>query len=141
MKKVNFQEALENILNRDPRYAEDAYHFVREALDYTIKMLNKPAEGPARHVTGQELLEGFRKYALEEFGPLALRVLRHWGIRSTEDVGEIVFNLVREGVFGKTEQDRIEDFHGGYDFETAFSKPFRPEHPARFSSERGASTR
>lgn len=141
MKRISFQEALDRILERDPRYAGDAYHFVREALDFTIKMLNKPAEGPGRHVSGQELLEGIRQYALQEFGPMALRVLHHWGVRSTEDFGEIVFNLVDEGVLGKTEQDRKEDFQGGYDFVSAFQKPFRPQHATRPAPSRRAPSR
>ncbi len=136
MKKVNFQEALLGILDRDPRYAEDAYHFLREALDFTIKLLEKPVEGPGRHVSGQELLEGIRQFALKEFGPMALRVLNTWGIRRTDDFGEMVFNMVGAGILGKTDEDRREDFAGGYDFDAAFAKPFRairaaPAQPAR----------
>jgi uncharacterized repeat protein (TIGR04138 family) len=130
MKKVNFQEALLGILDRDPRYAEDAYHFLREALDFTIKLLEKPVEGPGRHVSGQELLEGIRQFALKEFGPMALRVLNTWGIRRTDDFGEMVFNMVGAGILGKTDEDRREDFAGGYDFDAAFAKPFRAIRPA-----------
>ncbi len=124
MKKVSFQEALPQLLERDPRYAEDAYHFLREALDFTVKLLEKPVQGPGRHVSGQELLEGIRQYALKEYGQLAMRVLNTWGIHRTVDFGEIVFNMVGCGLLGKTDQDRVEDFAGGYDFETAFVKPF-----------------
>jgi len=130
MKKVNFQEALLGILDRDPRYAEDAYHFLREALDFTIKLLEKPVEGPGRHVSGQELLEGIRQFTLKEFGPMALRVLNTWGIRRTDDFGEMVFNMVGAGILGKTDEDRREDFAGGYDFDAAFAKPFRANRPA-----------
>lgn len=126
MKKVNLTEALEQILREDPRYDVQAYLFLREALDFTIKLLAKPAGGPGRHVTGGELLEGIRQYALQEFGPMARRVLRHWGIRRCEDFGEIVFNLVGKGILGRTEQDRKEDFAGGYDFDEAFCRPFEP---------------
>lgn len=129
MKKVNFQEALAGILDRDPRYAEDAYHFLREALDFTIKLLEKPVEGPGRHVSGQELLEGIRQFTLKEYGPMSLRVLHSWGIRRTEDFGEMVFNMVGVGILGKTAEDQKDDFAGGYDFETAFSKPFRSRQP------------
>lgn len=131
MKKVNFEEALEQILREDPRYTEDAYVFLREALDFTIKLLKKPDEGPARHVTGAELLEGVRQYALQEYGPMARTVLGRWGVRRCEDFGEIVFNLVGKGILGRTEQDRKEDFAGGYDFEKAFSEPFQPERAPR----------
>jgi uncharacterized repeat protein (TIGR04138 family) len=41
----------------------------------------------------------------------------------------MVFNLIGAGVFGKTEQDSIEDFKNVYDFEEAFVKPFAPAKP------------
>lgn len=126
MKKVGFNEALTQILAEDRRYDEQAYYFLREALDFTIKLLAKPAEGKARHVSGGELLQGIRQYALQEFGPMARTVLDRWGIRRCEDFGNIVFNLVGKGVLGKTDEDRIEDFAGGYDFDEAFCQPFRP---------------
>ena len=126
MKKVVFQEAVEQIAKHDSRYKADAYYFLREALDFTMKLMNKPAQGAGRHVSGPELLEGVRQFALQEFGPLAKTVLAHWGITRCEDVGELVFNLVESGVLGKTEQDRKKDFAGAYDFDAAFRKPFRP---------------
>ncbi len=126
MKKVGFNEALTQILAEDRRYDEQAYFFLREALDFTIKLLAKPAEGKARHVSGGELLEGIREYALREFGPMTRTVLSRWGIHRCEDFGHIVFNLVEKGVLGKTEEDRLEDFAGGYDFDEAFRQPFRP---------------
>jgi uncharacterized repeat protein (TIGR04138 family) len=126
MKQTDFNEALGQILKKDPRYDTQAYLFLREALDFTIKTLAKP-EGPrGRHVSGAELLGGFRQYALQEYGPLARTVLGRWGVRRCEDVGEIVFNLVEASVLGKTEEDRKSDFAGGYDFDEAFSAPFRP---------------
>jgi uncharacterized repeat protein (TIGR04138 family) len=126
MKKPAFSDALNDILARDSRYDESAYLFVRESLDFTIKLLNKPKEGPNRHVRGVELLEGLRQYALQEFGPMAKTVLNHWGIHQCLDFGHIVFNLVQQGVLGKTEEDQLQDFAGGFDFEDAFRKPFRP---------------
>ena len=126
MKKPNFSEAVAGIVRQDSRYDEQAYHFLREALDFTIKLLNKPAEGPGRHVRGEELLEGIRQYALQEFGPLALTVLHKWGVRECQDFGHLVFNMVARGVLGKTEDDKLEDFSGGYSFEEAFRKPFYP---------------
>jgi uncharacterized repeat protein (TIGR04138 family) len=130
MKQADFHEALRQILERDTRYAPEAYGFVREALEFTIKLLQKPEQGPARHVSGMELLDGIRQYALQEYGPLTLRVLNHWGVRRGEDFGEIVFALVESGVLGKTAEDRREDFAGGYDFEAAFAAPFRPAQPS-----------
>ena len=125
MKQVRFEEALEHILERDERYSADAYGFVREALDHAIELHEKPRKGAARHVSGQELLAGIRDYALREFGPMAMTVLHRWGVHRCEDFGEIVFNLVKEGVLGKTDEDSRADFRGGYDFDEAFRAPFR----------------
>lgn len=126
MHAPQFNDTLEEILKQDPRFDREAYHFIREALDYTVKQLGKPVQGVARHISGQELLEGIRQYALQEFGPIVKTVLNSWGIHSTDDFGAIVFNLVNAGILGKTAEDRLEDFAGGYDFETVFAKPFLP---------------
>jgi uncharacterized repeat protein (TIGR04138 family) len=131
MQKINFNEAVLQIVAADPRYDRDAYQFVREGLDFTIKLHKKDATAAPQHVSGQELLTGIRQFALEQFGPLAKTVLEHWGIRRCEDFGEIVFNLVEKGVLGKTEQDSRNDFKGGYDFDEAFVLPFRPVRRAR----------
>jgi uncharacterized repeat protein (TIGR04138 family) len=127
MHGISFEEAVARVRGDDPRFEADAYYFLREALDHTIQSLKKPAAGPARHVSGRELADGFRELALKQFGPMALRVLTHWGVRRTEDIGALVFNLVGTGVLGASEEDRPEDFAGGYDFETAFRFPFLPQ--------------
>ena len=130
MQKLDFGEALDVIRKKDPRYERDAYHFLRDALDYTIKQRKKAREGgPCGHVTGQQLLEGIRLYALKQFGPMALTVLEYWGVRRCDDFGEMVFNLISVGIFGKTETDTIEDFRGAYTFHDAFVAPFLPERP------------
>jgi uncharacterized repeat protein (TIGR04138 family) len=121
MKTPNPEDLLDPILKRDPRYTAEAYFFVREALDHIVRQLDAP-----RHISGQELLEGIRKYALSEFGPIAKRVLSEWGINECIDFGHIVFNLVNEGLLGKTEDDSLDDFADGYDFTEAFLKPFQP---------------
>ena len=132
MKRLNFEEAMRVILKEDTRYPLEAYVFLRLALDFTIRTLNKPTSGPARHITGQELLDGIRRYALQEFGPITRTVLDTWGITRTEDFGNLVFNLVSHGVLGKTDQDKVEDFSNGYSFQTAFTAPFLPA-PAKDS--------
>jgi uncharacterized repeat protein (TIGR04138 family) len=140
MKKSNFHETVEQLALENPKFDSNVYFFMREALDFTIKMLEKPADGAARHVTGGELLDGIRKYALQEFGPITKTVLNRWGIERCEDFGEIVFIMVEKGVLGKTDEDRQEDFTGGYDFETAFCKPFRPTRKAASNRLEKAST-
>jgi uncharacterized repeat protein (TIGR04138 family) len=126
MQKVGFDEALDRIVTDDARYAREAYVFLRDALDFTIKLRKKPREESSRHVTAPELLEGVRQYALKEFGPMVVTVFGYWGVRKCDDIGEMVFNLIHSGVFGKTEQDSIEDFRAGFSFREAFVAPFRP---------------
>ena len=145
MHTANFDEALDQIVLKDPRFHRDAYMFIREALDHTQRIVNKggkseksekaesrhassdePAEGKVRHVTGQELLGGVRAYALDQYGPMTLTVLNEWGVRQCEDFGELVFNMVENHLLAKTKNDSREDFKGGYDFTEAFRQPFLP---------------
>ena len=126
MQEVTFEEALEAIVAKDPRYQRDAYLFLREALDYTQQLVGKEDGGKVRHVTGQELLEGIRQLGLEQFGPMTLTVFEEWGVRTCRDFGEIVFNMVEIGLLAKTEKDSRADFQSGYEFEDAFRKPFLP---------------
>jgi uncharacterized repeat protein (TIGR04138 family) len=130
MHEANFDEGIEQILLKDPRYRREAYTLVRDALDYTKKTLSRREGLPmsdAEHVTGQELLAGVREYVLAQFGPMAITVLEEWGIIRCEDFGEIVFNIVEAGLFSKTDTDSRTDFQNGYDFEEAFRKPFLPK--------------
>ena len=120
----------------DARYAAAAYALVREAVTHTAKQ-HKPSPGNRRHhITGRQLLEGFRVLVLERFGCLTLEVLEDWGVRRTEDVGAIVFSLVRHGLLGASEEDSPADFSDVYDFEEAFGVPFRPARPPVRAAER-----
>ena len=91
-------------------------------------------------MTGAELLQGIRIYALDQFGPLTKTVLNKWGIQTCTDFGDIVFNLIEYNVFSKTESDRREDFADIYDFEEAFVKPFAPAKASAWSRQRLIST-
>ncbi|MGD1089070.1 MAG: Minf_1886 family protein [Verrucomicrobiota bacterium] len=126
MQEVNFDEALEQILAKDSRFQRDVYLFLREALDFTQKLIGKENRGSIRHVSGQELLDGIRQFALQQFGPMAVTVFEEWGVRNCRDFGEIVFNMVEIGLLAKTEKDTRDDFQNGYDFTNAFRKPFWP---------------
>lgn len=128
MQEVNFEEALEKILAKDPRFHREAYLFVREALDYTQKLIGKQTPGQIRHISGQELLDGIRQYSLTQFGPMTMTVFQEWGVHKCRDFGEIVFNMVEIGLLAKTEKDSRADFDGGYEFEEAFRRPFLPSH-------------
>lgn len=123
------------LLRDDPRYRREAYVFVRDGLDYAHEVLGLGKEPPTskrkgkgqkrrRHVTGQELCEALKQFALEQYGYMAKTVLNSWGIRETGDFGEIVYNLIKARVMTKSEEDRREDFDDVYDFEQAFVKDF-----------------
>ena len=121
----DFDQAIDAILTRDPRYGRGAYHFLREALDYSQEKLLKSA-GKGRHLTGQELLQGIREYALQQFGPMTLTVFDDWGIHSCPDWGEIVYHLIDQKILSKTDTDSKSDFASVYDFQEVFRQPFLP---------------
>ncbi|PTX96690.1 Minf_1886 family protein [Opitutus sp. ER46] len=132
MQNPDFSEIVAQICKEDSRYDRKAYDFVRLGLEHTVKELRKRDAVRAersRHVSGPELLDGLRAYALEQFGPLAKTVLNTWGIQNCRDIGDIVFNLIEYNVFSKTENDRREDFADVFDFDDAFVKPFQPVRP------------
>ena len=118
MTNTDLVEKVEVLADTDGRYRKEAYFFVFDALQYTVKTLK--LSGERRHVTGQQLLNGVKELALDHFGPMAKTVFEHWGVRSTRDFGEIVFCLVEAGLLGKTEEDSIDDFVDVYDFDAEF---------------------
>lgn len=106
----SFEDAVEQILQKTDDYPADAYFFIRAALDATVEKCRKPAENP--HLSAEELYFGFCSYALEEYGPLAMAVMEQWGITESSHVGDLVYNLIGVGVFGKQEGDKREQFDG-----------------------------
>ncbi|HRJ77268.1 MAG: hypothetical protein HUU03_05640 [Planctomycetaceae bacterium] len=116
------EAALIEIRRKDPRYAADAYRFVFEGLDYTLRKYLK-LETP-RHVTGPELCEGMRRLALEQFGFMAYDVWTSWGIHCTRDLGQIIFNLVDARLLRATDEDKIEDFTDVFDLKEALVEGF-----------------
>jgi uncharacterized repeat protein (TIGR04138 family) len=123
--------AMVELLQQDQRYHLDAYQFLRESLAYAQNVMKMPAqpgeseEGKAdRHLTGQQLCQAIREYALEQYGYLAKTVLNSWGVYSTGDFGEIVYNLIRIKEMRKSKSDRREDFDDQFDFDTAFAPRF-----------------
>ena len=125
MQAMQFEQSVVSILKRDKRFDPHTYFFLKEALDFTLKRIAEANGGQPRHVTGQELLEGFRDYALEQFGPMASTLMKEWGVRKCQDVGDMVFHLIEEQVFGKQESDRREDFAEAFDFEEALRQEAR----------------
>ncbi len=98
-------DLIDELRQRDPRFRREAYLFVLAALEYVVGSMPE-----RRHVTGQELLAGAAVLARRNFGPLAPAVFAEWGVQSSTDFGEIVFQLVEAGVLGKRPEDSLADF-------------------------------
>ena len=128
------QHPIIQLLEQDPRYKLEAYQFVRDALAFAQEDLGMGQKlvpedpddlPPEAHLTGQQLCEAIRQLAIKQFGLMAKIVLNNWGVHSTSDFGEIVYNLIRVGMMRKSETDRREDFDNVYDFEDAFQRQFK----------------
>lgn len=104
------------IAQRDSRYKVEAYLFVIEALNHELGRLGLSAPERRRHLTARELLSGIKDLGWERYGRLAKDVFESWGVKSTRDFGEIVFNLVDAKELSKTDEDKIEDFDEAFDF-------------------------
>lgn len=140
---------IRKLLEDDPRYCFEAYRFVFEALSFAQSELGYGTEAPQpsdeigdpesadaapigdveRHLTGQQLCEALRLFALDQFGYMAKCVFNQWGIHSTGDFGEVVFNLIRIGQMRKTESDRREDFDDVFDFEADLGRRYQISPP------------
>jgi uncharacterized repeat protein (TIGR04138 family) len=112
-------EPIRRIVRADDRYREEIYLFVQDAFAHALARL-----GQHRGLTGRELLEGFRRLALERYGPTARLVFEHWGVRTTEDIGRVVMNMVAAGLMRKSAGDTIEDFQDVFDFKEEFEEKF-----------------
>lgn len=128
------EHPLLQLLRRDQRYRLEAYQFVREGLDYAQRVLGIGGSRPLRrgqkpplesHLTGQELSEALRQFAVDQFGFMAKWVLNSWGIYATSDFGELVYNMIAVNLMRKSDTDRRADFDGVYDFDEAFVRQFK----------------
>jgi uncharacterized repeat protein (TIGR04138 family) len=137
---VDSAHPIAKLLQEDRRYKFEAYALVFDALKYAhqeLGMGGPPETGDSteegqveQHLTGQQLCEAIRRYSLEQYGLMAEVVLKNWGVTSTSDFGEIVFNLIRVGQMRKTPDDKREDFDDVYDFKQQFRHDFRITLPA-----------
>jgi uncharacterized repeat protein (TIGR04138 family) len=134
--ETSVKKTIEQVIEEQGLYPHEAFDFVRRGLAYTAEVIHAAQTDPeaGRHVSGQQLCEGLRRYALMQWGLMARTVLSRWNILRTEDFGKIVFTMVENGDMGKTEGDTIEDFRRVYDFKTAFEVGYRIE--ARASESR-----
>jgi uncharacterized repeat protein (TIGR04138 family) len=148
---LSFRDELARVIANDPRYSIEAYAFILEALNQARQLKLKglgrdratrdaaksSAKAPPEpgssgkprvmgHVDAGELCDAVRKLGLRQYGSLAAMLLAHWGVHSTADIGEIVYNLIAAGDLEKTEGDSRSDFNNLFEFETAFKAPSSP---------------
>jgi len=115
-----FYSIISTICNEDTRYYPEAYEFVMEALSFSQQRFKK-----SKHISGEELLTGIKSLLLKKYGPMTMAVLNHWGIKKTDDFGNIVFNLVENKILAKDDHDHYESFKNAYDFDEVFNKGYR----------------
>ena len=120
MSELAFRDGImDQIRLREPRFHERAYLFVLQALEFSQARLPE-----RRHIGGRELAEACRDLALERYGLTARLVLDHWGVRSTADIGDVVFTLVDLGLLLSQPSDSRDDFSDVFDFDRAFESEY-----------------
>jgi uncharacterized repeat protein (TIGR04138 family) len=110
---------MERIRLREQRFDERAYLFVLGALEFCQQRLPE-----RRHITGRELALACRDLALDRFGVMARMVLEHWGVRSSSDLGDVVFTLVELELLMSQSTDTRDEFVGVFDFDQAFERDY-----------------
>ena len=130
MASSQLEYRIQQVAQKDARYAPAAYYYLFDALDYAMAKLGRNMRvGLDRHISVSELLHGIKDYALDQYGPLARLVLESWGVRRTEDFGEIVFHLIEAGLLNRRDEDRKEDFEGVFSFHEAFDLSYTVDIP------------
>jgi len=120
MDEIDFDsDSFDDIVGKDPRFNARAYSLLCDVIHYLS------GEDGNRHMSGEDILEEFKERALDQYGPLTYTVLTEWGVTCTEDIGEMMFNLVEGRRISRDEGDTPESFVGGYDFKEAFLAPYQ----------------
>ena len=118
---------INRIVKENPRYSVDAYFFIQEAVAYTLALNSSSEDGhELKHVSCTQLVHGIKRFLLEQFGPLAIDVLKSWSINSTADFGKIVFTMIQYKILVGQKKDSPEDFIKAYDFYEEFIAKFLP---------------
>ena len=118
MEEIDFEsDSFADITGKDPRYDARAYALLMDCVHYLGK------EGG--HMSSADVMEEFKERALDQYGPMTFTVLGEWGLSSTEDIGEMMFNLTENHRVRKDENDTPESFANGYDFKETFLGPYQ----------------
>ncbi|MBF0490115.1 MAG: hypothetical protein HQL15_05780 [Candidatus Omnitrophica bacterium] len=126
-----FYNIVSLIHQEDSRYHPDAYEFVMEALSFGQKKFKQ-----SRHITGHQFLDGIKALLMKNFGPMTIPVLDRWGIKNTEDFGNIIFNLEQYKIIARDKDDQYETFKDVYDFKEVFDAGYRKELAKRLKTMR-----
>ena len=119
MEEIDFKsDSFEDIVAKDSRYNARAYALLMDVVHYL-------SGEDGKHCSGEDILDEFKERALDQYGPLTYTVLTEWGVTCTEDIGEMMFNLVEGRRVGRDENDTAESFAGGYDFKETFLAPYQ----------------
>ena len=123
------EKSLEEVAEEVGLYPAQAYEFIQQGLGYTVNKVhgNEKDEKASRHVSGRDLCEGLREFALMRWGLMARTVLGRWNVRRTVDFGRMVFAMIDHGWMSKTDDDTLDDFRDVYDFKSAFEGGYRIE--------------
>jgi uncharacterized repeat protein (TIGR04138 family) len=119
-----------DLCREDPRFSYEAYDFVCDAVTFTQDRLGRAGseaddeDEEDRHVSGSELLRGVCDLAVQQFGMMAPVVFKRWGIRATDDVGTMVFNLIKVQRLSKSDRDVPDDFRDLFDLPQALTAGF-----------------
>jgi len=111
------ENTITNLARKRGDFRAEAYYFTLDALNHQVEELSV-----RRHLSGPEVLGGVVRLAHRRFGEEAARILNGWGITCTRHVGEIIYDLIEAGILSKTEDDRLEDFEGGFDLNDALNE-------------------
>ena len=119
LKEIDFEsDDFRDIIAKDARFHARAYALLMDVVHYVCS-------SDKQHATGEDILDEFKERALDQYGPLAYTVLTEWGVKCTEDVGEMMFNLVEGHRVQRGENDTAEAFVNGYDFRETFLAPYQ----------------
>ena len=121
MPELAFRDGImDQIRLREPRFHEHAYLFILSAP----RVLAVAASGAAAHHRVASWREACRDLALDRYGVMARLVLDHWGVRSTADIGDVVFTLVDLGLLISQPTDSRLDFADVFGFDQAFERDY-----------------
>ena len=124
-KQDKFKKQVDEIIAKDSRYPFEAYEYVSQAVGKVCRELAEDNNGETRrHISGKQLIDGLKVLLLKDFDRMAIDVLKLWNVNATDDIGNIVFNLVNAKLLGVSENDSIDDFKNQGDFYQMFVAPF-----------------